>query len=310
MPTRIEQQRLSQFSPLEFHARQVVEGFITGIHKSPFHGFSVEFAEHRPYNKGESTRHIDWKLYARTEKLFVKRYEEETNLRCQLLLDHSSSMYFPERKREDEPFSKIEFAVHAAAALMVMLRQQRDATGLSIFSDEVELLTEAKVNAAHNRFLFQKLEELLAEKPGQNHRKTFAVDALHRIAEKLQRRSLVIIFSDMMDNSDQQEELFSALQHLRHNQHEVLLFHIMDKERELDLEYENRPYTFVDLETDEKVKLNPNEIRETYQKEIKEFNRELKTRCGQYGIDFIECDISRGFETVLTEYLTKRSKLY
>lgn len=309
MPTKIDQQRLSQFSPLELLAKEVVEGFITGMHKSPFHGFSVEFAEHRAYNPGESTRHIDWKLYARTEKLFVKRYEEETNLRSQILIDASSSMNFPSGKGREQ-FNKLEFSVHAAAALLTLLRKQRDAVGLNIFSDELEFMTDARVNASHMRFLFQKLEELLGPERQEEQKQTFAVDALHRIAERIHKRSLVIVFSDMMDNSEQQEELFSALQHLQHYKHEILLFHVVDRPHELDLSYENRPYTFVDMETGEEVRANPNEVRDTYVERMQSFYEELRLRCHQYGIDFVPCDISRGFDTVLWEYLNKRSRLY
>jgi uncharacterized protein (DUF58 family) len=309
LPTKIEEQRLSQFSHLELMAKEVVEGFITGMHKSPFHGFSVEFAEHRAYNPGESTRHIDWKLYARTEKLFVKRYEEETNLRGQILIDASSSMNFPRTKGEEQ-FNKLEFSVHAAAALATILRKQRDAVGLGIFSDELELITDAKVNAAHMRFIFHQLEQLLSQERREQQKKTNVTESLHRIAEQVHKRSLVILFSDMMDNSEDQEELFSALQHLRHNKHEVLLFHVVDRPYELDFEWENRPYTFIDMETGEEVKANPNEVRDTYIERMKSFHEHLRTRCHQYGVDFIPCDISRGFEPVLWEYLNKRSRLY
>ncbi len=309
LPTKIDQQRLSQFSHLELMAKQVVEGFITGMHKSPFHGFSVEFAEHRAYNPGESTRHIDWKLYARTEKLFVKRYEEETNLRGQILIDASSSMNFP-REKGRERFNKLEFAVHAAAALVTLLRKQRDAVGLSIFSDQLDLLTDARANAAHMRFIFQQLEQLLSEERRKEQKKTNVTDSLHRIADQIHKRSLVMVFSDMMDNSEEQEELFSALQHLRHNKHEVLLFHVMDRPYELDFELENRPYTFIDMETGEEVKANPNEVREHYTQRMHEFHEQLRTRCHQYGVDFVPCDISRGFDAVLWEYLNKRSRLY
>lgn len=309
MPTKIDQQKLSQFSHLELMAKEVVEGFITGMHKSPFHGFSVEFAEHRAYNPGESTRHIDWKLFARTEKLFVKRYEEETNLRGQVLIDASSSMNFPIEEGR-ERFNKLEFAVHAAAALVTLLRKQRDAVGLSIFSDQLELLTDARVNAAHMRFVLQQLEQLISGDRDKEQKSTNVTGSLHQIAERIHKRSLVILFSDMMDNSEEQEELFSALQHLRHNKHEVLLFHVMDRPYELDFELENRPYTFIDMETGEEVKANPNEVREHYTERMHEFHEQLRTRCHQYGVDFIPCDISRGFDTVLWEYLNKRSRLY
>lgn len=304
-----------QFSHLELLAKQVVEGFITGLHKSPLHGFSVEFAEHRQYNKGESTRHIDWKLFARTDKLFVKRYEEETNLRCQIVIDNSSSMYFPVSEKTSFPgenevlLSKISFSAHCAAALIYLLKMQRDAVGLSVFSEKVELHTRTKSSSVHQKYLFYELENLLASR--EKNKKTFAVEALHQIAENIHQRSLVIIFSDMMDNSPKQtNEIFSALKHLKYNKHEVILFHVTDKKRELDFEFENRPYTFIDLETNEEVKLFPNEVRDHYLKSIQEYEKELRLRCAQYHIDFVEADVNAGFNEVLKSYLTKREKLF
>lgn len=310
MAINIDKNKFQSISPLEFLANQVVEGFITGLHKSPFHGFSVEFAEHRLYNTGESTRHIDWKLYARTEKLFVKRYEEETNLRCQLLVDVSSSMYYPEvSPANDGDFNKVKFSVYAAAALISLLRRQRDAVGLSVFDESMRNHTPAKSNAAHHRFLYSQLEGLIQPQSYQKERKTSAVDALHEVSERIPRRSLVVLFSDMFDNSDRNEELFSALQHLRYNKHEVILFHVTDAARELNFKFENRPYTFVDMETGEQVKAHPSQVREQYLKAVGEFTRELKLRCAQYRIDYVPADINAGFDQVLLQYLIKRSKM-
>ena len=306
----INSQEIQQFSHLEFIARQVVEGFITGLHKSPFHGFSVEFAEHRLYNSGESTKHIDWKLYGRTDKMFVKRYEEETNLRCHLVIDHSSSMYFPlPEKGKKEPLNKITFSVQCAAAIAELLRMQRDAVGLSVFGEEVEVHTPARSSNVHHKLLFNELEKLLSIPIENKKTKTFAVEALHQIAESIHKRSLVIIFSDMFDSRTESEDLFSALQHLRHNRHEVILFHVTDKQHELEFEYENRPYTFVDMESGEEVKVQPNEIKDTYIKSITEFKQKLKLRCGQYRIDFVEADINEGFKQVLLPYLLKRTRM-
>jgi len=301
----LDQQKLQSLSHLEFLSKQVVEGFITGLHKSPFHGFSVEFAEHRIYNTGEPTRHIDWKLFARTDKLFVKRYEEETNLRCQIVIDDSSSMYFGSK----EGTTKLIFSIHCAAALAYLLKKQRDAIGLSIFSDKVELHTQAKSNYAHQKMLFAELEKLLAPISEETHKKSFTANALHEIAESIHKRSLVIIFSDMMESGKKSEELFSALQHLRHNKHEVILFHVVDKSKELDFEFENRPYNFIDMETGERVKIHPNEIKETYVRSMAEYKKELMLHCAQYRIDFVEADIKEGFQQVLMPYLIKRSKM-
>ena len=310
MALNIDRRKFQQLSKLEFMAKQAVEGFITGMHKSPFHGFSVEFAEHKLYNTGESTRHIDWKLYARSEKLFVKRYEEETNLRCHLVIDHSSSMYFPAGvKAESDKLNKLKFSIYASAAMIELFRRQRDAVGLSLFSDTVSLKTKAKSSASHHQFLYNELEVLLNGMDKPSRKKTFTVDALHEIAESIPRRSLVVLFSDMLDNSEKSEELFSALQHLKHNKHEVILFHTVDKSKEIDFDFANRPYTFVDMESGDEVKVNPRDVREEYVKGITEFAAELKLKCGQYGIDFVEADINAGFNQILLQYLVKRKKM-
>ena len=303
----INRKELQAYSHLELLAKQVVEGFITGLHKSPFHGFSVEFAEHRLYNTGESTRHMDWKLFAKTDKLFVKRYEEETNLRCRIILDVSSSMYFPEDLEKGKQ-NKMGFSVYAAAALVELLKKQRDAYGLSFFSDEVEVHTEAKSNVAHQRLIYAQLEKLLDQEV--LNKKTSAVDALHSISDRINKRSLVVIFSDMLDNSERENELITALQHLKHNKHEVILFHVVDHAKEIDFEFENRPYRFIDMESGEEVRLNPNDVKDLYVKEMKEKEAELKLKCGQYGIDFVEADISKGFNQVLLPFLVKRKKLF
>ena len=306
MPT-LDRTKIQAYSHLELLAKQVVEGFITGLHKSPFHGFSVEFAEHRLYNTGESTRHLDWKLFAKTDKLFVKRYEEETNLRCRIILDVSSSMYFPEQKEKDA-YNKLQFSIYAAAALIELLRRQRDAYGLSTFSEGIDFHSEAKSNAAHQRLVISKLEDLLEQR--EDGKLTSAVDALHHISEMIHKRSLVIIFSDMFDNSEREDELISALQHLKHNKHEVILFHVVDKAKELDFDFENRPYRFVDMESGEEVKLNPLEVKDEFIKEVKAREKELRLKCGQYGIDFVSADVGKDFNQILLPFLAKRKKLF
>ncbi|HEY6163183.1 MAG TPA: DUF58 domain-containing protein [Bacteroidia bacterium] len=307
----IDQHELQQFSHLEFIARQVVEGFITGLHKSPFHGFSVEFAEHRLYNKGESTKHIDWRLFGRTDKLFVKRYEEETNLRCQIIIDHSSSMYFPFNEgKSDEKQNKIIFSIYCAAAMIELLRKQRDAVGLSVFSEKVELHTAARSSSVHHKMLYNELEKMMQPITAETHRKTFAIEALHEIAEAIHKRSLVVIFSDMMDSHSYSDELFSALQHLRHNKHEVILFHVTDKNKELDFDFDNRPHNFIDMETGEQVKVHPNEIKATYLSAMSNFKKELMLKCAQYRIEFVEADINLGFKQVLLPYLLKRQSMH
>lgn len=307
MSNSINKQQIEQYSKLELIAKQVVEGFITGLHKSPFHGFSVEFAEHRLYNTGESTRHIDWKLYGRTDKLFVKRFEEETNLRCQLVIDASSSMFFPEINNDTDKFNKIKFSVYAAAALMNLLKTQRDAVGLSIFSDKLNTHINAKSSTVHHKILMNELEQLI-NAPIKN-TKTSSINALHTIAETIHKRSLIILFSDMMENVSSFGELFEALQHLKYNKHEVILFHTHDKKLELDFDFENRPYQFIDLETGEEIKLHPNEVKAKYVEQMEKATKELKLKCLQFGITFVEADVNQGLNQILQTYLVKRTKM-
>lgn len=305
----IERQELRQFSHLELLARQVVEGFITGLHKSPFHGFSVEFAEYRQYNQGESTRYIDWRLFGKTDKLFVKRFEEETNLRCQLVIDRSPSMYFPLDAKEKGQDNKLGFAVKAAASLAYMLNKQRDATGLSIFANELEAQLPARSSGVHMAMIYDRLEQMLDSSWDKKNQETAAARCLHTIAEAVHKRSLVIIFSDMFEQSADPSALFSALQHLKHNKHEVIIFHVTDRARELEFSFDNRPYRFIDLETAEEIKLQPSEIKEQYLEKVNAFTQELKLRCAQYHIDFVEADINKGYQQVLLPYLMKRAKM-
>ena len=299
----LDQYELQDFGNLELLARQVVEGFIIGLHKSPFHGFSVEFAEHRLYNQGESTRDIDWKVYARTDKLFVKKFEEETNLRCQIVVDASSSMYFPEAAS----VNKLRFSALAAASLMNLLKRQRDAFGLSVFDEDVRTHTLCKSSTMHSRLLLSYLQALI-DHPAEN-RATATAKALHTVAESIHKRSLVIIFSDMLEQSENLESIFSALQHLKYNKHEVVLFHVVDEGKEVDFDYENRPYLFIDMESGEQVRLQPNQIKEFYTKQVSAFTEQLKLRCLQYKIDFVEADINRGFYPILQTWMMKRKKL-
>lgn len=296
----INRGKIESFRNLELLAKKVVEGFITGLHKSPFHGFSVEFAEHRLYNTGESTRHIDWKLFARTEKLFVKRYEEETNLRCQIVIDTSSSMQFP----KDQENTKLVFSIHAAAALSELLKQQRDAVGITFFQQEITKHLPAKGSPLHQKLVLNSLEELLQNK--DQLKSTSTASALNQVAEIIHQRSLVVIFSDLFEDDSKEEELFSALQHLKYKKHEVVIFHIFDKNKEVDFDFENKPYQFIDLETGDEIRLNPLQIKDQYRLHVNEKRERLILKCGNYKIDYVEADINQGFDTVLYTYLVKR----
>ncbi len=301
-----DQFELRQFDNLELLASQVVEGFIIGLHKSPFHGFSVEFAEHRLYNQGESTRNIDWKIYARTDRLYSKKFEEETNLRCQIVIDASSSMQYPFLKPGEAGWNKMRFSVLAAASLMNLLRKQRDAFGLSIFDEALQVHTPCKSSQTHYRLMLTHLDQLIQQPRLQKN--TSAAQSLHLIADSIHKRSLVMIFSDMLEGRGE-EDIFGALQHLKHNKHEVVLFHVLDHDKEMAFAFDNRPYLFIDMETDEKIKLRPHEVRKAYVEHMTGFYERLKMKCLQYQIDFVTADQKEGFAPILQSFLVRRSKM-
>jgi len=307
MDIRKEINEIKGFKNLELLAHQVVEGFISGLHKSPFHGFSAEFAEHRLYNQGESTKHIDWKLYAKTDRLYTKRYEEETNLRCHLIIDNSSSMHYPLFKNFNiNQLNKISFSALAAAAIMNLLKRQRDAVGLSIYSDHYDYYSNEKGSERHHQMLLAKLNETLVNKRDQIITKTYTY--LHEIAEKIKRRSLVFLFTDMFQSDQEEEKLFEALQHLKYNKHEVILFHTYDKEKEIEFDFNNRPKRFVDLETGEHLNLYADNVRQDYKEAVQKYFNELKIKCGQYRIKYVPVNINEDFSAILTSYLVERQK--
>ena len=302
---KINKADLAKFGNLELLAKQVVEGFITGLHKSPFHGFSVEFAEHRLYNTGESTKRIDWKLYGKTDKLFTKKYDEETNLRCQIVIDCSSSMYFGKPNQ----LNKLEFAIVSAASFIELLKKQRDAIGISLFSNELEINTPAKSSLAHQHYLLQALEKRLQTYTPNSMRQTNTISCIHTIAELTHKRSLILLFTDLMDDVHHENAFIEALQHLRHNKHEVIVFHTIEKSSELELELGNRPLKIIDMETGEEMKLQTSDIKKNFTEESKKYFDQIKIKCGQLNIDFVEIDIAQGIEFVLQQYLLKRQKM-
>lgn len=287
---------------LELLAKQVVEGFIIGLHKSPFHGFSVEFAEHRLYNPGDNLRYIDWKVYGRKDKMFVKKFEEETNLRCCIAIDTSSSMLF-----DNGGLSKLQYACVSAASLMLLLKRQLDACGLLLFDERIHWKSPIKSTPRHYKMLMTELERLLLHKTEK--KSTELAASLHQIADTLHQRSLVLVFSDYLTDPEQEADFYDALQHLKHNKHEVVIFQIGEGQKEWDFSFENRPIEFVDLESGEKVKLQPNEYRDTYASAIQAFHQRLQQNCLKYHIDLVSCDINEPYESVLQRYLLKRNKM-
>lgn len=305
MPKLSDEQQIRQLANLELLARQVVEGFITGLHQSPFHGFSVEFAEHRLYNNGESVKNIDWKLLARTDKLFVKQFEEETNLRGYLLLDTSSSMNFP-----DKGINKLQFSIYAVASLMYLFKRQRDAFGLCLFSDKIDWISPARSTSKHLFHLYAELEKVY-NNPKANSA-TDITQVLHHVAEEIHQRSMIIIFSDMLENGYNDEKLkalFAAIQHLKYNKHEVVIFNVNDRHKELDFNFENRPHHFIDMESGEEIKVHPNKIREAYRLNLENYRHQLELKCAQYHIDLVDANIHDGYNNILKAYLIKRNSM-
>jgi len=304
MKIETQLEKIASFQHLELLANQVVEGFISGMHKSPFHGFSAEFAEHKVYNSGESTKHIDWKLFAKTDRLYTKRYEEETNLRCHLIIDNSSSMHYPKLKH-DQPFfeSKIGFSVLASAVLMNLLKKQRDAVGMSVYSDTYEYYAPEKGSDRHHRMLLNKLEQLLQNtKQAKN---TDTIKFLHQIAEKLHRRSMIIIFTDMFQ-SGSEEALFNALQHLKHDKHKVVLFHVIDNKTELNFDFDNAPRKFIDIETGDEVNIFADTVKDAYEKYVESYFKKLAQTCAQNKIKYVPVSVGANFEKILTTYLVEK----
>lgn len=294
---------VSKLKNIEIKAKLIVEGFITGMHKSPYHGFSVEFAEHRPYNVGEPLKNIDWKVYGKTDKLFTKRYEEETNLRCQVVLDISDSMRYPEKG-----ISKLEYGGYLAAALQYLMMNQRDAAGLTLFDDDIRFYAPPKSKFSWLVPMYQELERVLADQERFAHR-TATARVLHQLARKYHLRSFIVLITDLFNPGESADDLFKALQHLRHEKHEVLVFHLLDRKTEDQFDFPNRPTILRDLETGEKLEVMPRDVRDQYREQMKKYRARFKQRCYEYAMDFIEVDIAQSYEKVLTDYLVKRRKI-
>jgi uncharacterized protein (DUF58 family) len=293
MPSLLSNEILGRFKSLDLIARYLVEGFITGRHRSPYHGFSVEFSEHRPYMPGDEIRHIDWHLYARTGRHYIKQFEEETNLRCYILVDGSASMAYGSGE-----INKFRWASLMAASLMYMMIRQQDAVGLVIFDEKIRVKMPPR---SIRSYLNQLLSQLENREPAN---KTRTAETLHKMAESLKRRGLVILISDLFDD---EKSLMQGLKHFRHMGHEVLVFHVLDPaERNFSLLKSTR---FKDMETGEIISADPNQVAAAVNREMAEFSNTLKNQMRAEGIDYIEADISNDFDHVLLEYLIKRKRM-
>lgn len=293
------------FSNLNIIANQIVEGFMAGIHKSPFHGYSAEFNEHRLYNKGDNTKFIDWKLYAKTDKLYTKKYEDETNLRCHFILDCSSSMHYPKVENFDSKISsKYTFASLSILAIINLLLKQNDAFGLSMFSNQIDFNITEKASYNQLKIITTQIEKHFVER--KQSKTTNTLKSLHYIAENLKRRSLVFIFSDMLQNQIDNNDVLEALRHLKYNKHQVVLFHTTDVDKEINFDFSEFPRRFVDVETQEKIDLYPDLVRDDYKVLAENFKLSLLNKCRQYKIKYVNADINKGFEKILLTYLLEK----
>lgn len=289
---------------LDFYANQIVEGYINGIHKSPFHGYSSEFSEHRLYNQGESTKHIDWKVYARTDKLYTKKYEEETNFRCQFILDNSSSMLYPYPKNYSfDNLNKLSFSCLAIASLSKIMEKQREAIGLSIYNKDLHLNTEQKSSRRQYSFIYNQLKNVLSSPQVSD--VTTDIGNIDKIILKLRRRSVVVLFTDLLGNADN-SKLFKTLKHLKFNKHQVILFHVYDSSRELYFNFPNKPMKFTDLETGEQINLFSDQHQSEYNTKISQHFKEIKKTCLKYKINYYDADITKGFYDLINNFMIKK----
>ncbi len=290
----LDPKTVAKVGNLELVARLVVEGFITGLHRSPYHGFSVEFAEHRAYRPGDEIKYLDWKVFARTGKYYVKEFQEETNLRCTIAIDASRSMAYASNGN----ISKYEYSAYLAAALSLLMIQQRDAIGLTLFDNGIRTFLPPNSKPSYMRQILKTLEQ---NSPAND---TGTASALNLLAEKIRRRGLVIVFSDFFDNPD---DILTALKHFRHKKHEVIVFHVLDP-REIDFKV-GASANFVDMESGETMLTNPYQIQLAYKNAVNDYINFLKKECLNHQIDYNLLDTSASYDHALSSYLVKRKKM-
>lgn len=297
---------LTSIDKLDLLAKKIVEGYLIGLHRSPFHGFSAEFREHKQYNIGDNPRSIDYKVYARTDKLFTKKYDEETNLRCQLVLDVSGSMYFPQGEKRN----KLEFSSIAIASLIHLLKKQRDAFGLTLFGHQIIQNIEPKLTEKNKQMIYTSLNDVLSNNNTQY--TSDIIHCIHQLAYSLKKRSLAVIFTDLL-NTEYTENFeynfVKALQHLAFQKHDLILFYVHQAKTELNLDYGTQPTEFIDMESGERIKLIPDEIKKDYIVLTQQRLDIIKKKCIQYGVDFVEANIDDDYNQILSSYLRKRARM-
>jgi len=305
---------LSKLANLELKAKFVVEGFMTGLHKSPYHGFSVEFAEHRQYMPGDDLKHLDWKVYARTNKYFIKQYEEETNLKAYILLDISKSMdfsyskmnkssglksLFNKGKKSQDNITKLEYGSYVAASLAYLMMLQRDAVSLTTYDTNIRKFIPAKSTKANLKLILKELTDIKSSEA------TGTADCLNVIADKIKRRGIIIIISDLFDN---QEEVMKSLRHFRYDKNEVILFQILDP---VEMSFlDSTPVRLIDSETKEEIFSQPIDVKKEYSEIMNNFIQRYKSECMKNNIDYVLLTTDTPFDAALLKYLNKRKKSF
>ncbi len=289
----LTEELIARIDKFNLKAKLIVEGFMIGLHKSPYHGFSVEFSDHRQYNPGDNVKSIDWKVYAKTNRYYIKRFEDETNLKCYLVIDHSNSMDF-----SSQNINKMEYAKSMASALAYLMINQQDAVGLLTYTDQITNFLPAKVSKSYLNLLLKEIYHLKAKD------QTRTAEILHGLADKVKKRGLIIIISDLLDNP---EDILSGLMHFRHQKHEVILFHLQDVQEE-EFDYK-RDTEFIDSETGEKILVSPWQIRSSYLEEYQKSINYLKQKCFEAKIDYNPITTNTPFDEILMRYLNKRARL-
>ena len=291
-PKYFDPQTLAKLQSLSLRAQHVVEGYVAGSHRSPSHGFSIEFAEHREYSPGDDLRYVDWKVFGRTDKFYLKQFEDETNLICHLVLDVSESMRY---QGPDSPWSKLDHAATAAASLAWLVLQQQDAVGLSTFDEEIRAFIRPGSSPTHLQQLLQTMEVADARK------KTSTGRVLHELADRIGRRGIVILFSDLFDNLD---ELMLGLKHLRHRRHDVIVVHTLDA-AEIDFPF-RRPTLFRGLEALPELLTDPRSLRQAYLKHFEKFLHDVEQRCRQMQADYVRVRNDMPLDATLSSFLANR----
>ncbi len=288
----LDPQMLARLHGLPLRARSIVEGYVSGVHRSPFHGFSIEFAEHREYSPGDDLRYLDWKVFGRTDKYYLKQFEEETNLVCHLLLDTSESMRY---QSSAAPMSKLDYARRAAAALAYLVLHQQDSVGLVTYDREIRSLVRASSNPSRLKDILDVMETAEPE------RTTSTGPIFHDLAERLKKRGIVIVLSDLFDNID---TMMTGLQHLRHRRHEVILMHVLDP-AEVDFPFEDA-MLFRGMEGLPDAMVEPRALRKAYMDEFNRYLHKLKAGCRAQAIDYVPLRTDQSLEVILSSYLASR----